>query len=76
MLEQGEKAPESLIKAFNKAMTYPLDTLIIGRGGGANEDLSAFNDEKLVRALADSPIPIISAVGHEIDTTLCQFRSC
>lgn len=44
---QGEKAPESLIKAFNKAITYPLDTLIIGRGGGANEDLSAFNDENL-----------------------------
>ena len=72
---QGEKAPESLIKAFNKAITYPLDTLIIGRGGGANEDLSAFNDEKLVRALADSPIPIISAVGHEIDTTLCDLVS-
>lgn len=70
---QGEKAPESLLKAVMKANTYPLDILIIGRGGGANEDLSAFNDEKLVRTLANISIPTISAVGHEIDTTLCDL---
>ena len=69
-LVQGEQAPESLLKAFYKSQEYELDTLIIGRGGGASEDLSAFNDEKLVRAVATSKMPIIAAVGHEIDTTL------
>ena len=47
--------------------------MIIGRGGGASEDLSAFNDEKLVRAAAEFPVPIISAVGHEIDFTLIDY---
>ena len=50
-----------------------LDTLIIGRGGGSSEDLSAFNDESLIRALYKCEIPIISAVGHEIDTTLTDL---
>ena len=72
-LVQGEQAPASLLKAFNKAQEYDLDTLIIGRGGGASEDLSAFNDETLVRAVAKSKIPIIAAVGHEIDTTLIDY---
>lgn len=70
---QGESAPKELLKAFNESQKYDLDTLIIGRGGGASEDLSAFNDETLVRALANSKMPIISAVGHEIDTTLVDF---
>ncbi len=72
---QGEKAPSSLIEALKRAESYPLDTIIIGRGGGSNEDLSAFNDEMLVRAVADCPIPIISAVGHEIDYTLVDLAS-
>ena len=72
-LVQGEQAPASLLKAFNKAQEYDLDTLIIGRGGGASEDLSAFNDEALVRAVAKSKMPIIAAVGHEIDTTLIDY---
>lgn len=72
-LVQGEQAPERLLKAFNKSQEYELDTLIIGRGGGASEDLSAFNDEKLVRALSNSKMPIIAAVGHEIDTTLVDY---
>lgn len=72
---QGEKAPLSLIEALKRAESYPLDTIIIGRGGGSNEDLSAFNDEMLVRAVADCPIPIISAVGHEIDYTLVDLAS-
>ena len=72
-LVQGEQAPASLLKAFNKAQEYDLDTLIIGRGGGASEDLSAFNDETLVRAVAKSKMPIIAAVGHEIDTTLIDY---
>lgn len=72
---QGEKAPSMLVDAIKKAETYPLDTIIIGRGGGSNEDLSAFNDEMLVRAIAACPIPIISAVGHEIDYTLVDLAS-
>lgn len=72
-LVQGEQAPASLLKAFNKAQQYDLDTLIIGRGGGASEDLSAFNDETFVRAVARSKMPIIAAVGHEIDTTLIDY---
>lgn len=72
-LVQGEQAPKELLKAFNKSQEYDLDTLIIGRGGGASEDLSAFNDETLVRAISTSKMPVISAVGHEIDSTLVDF---
>ncbi len=72
-LVQGEQAPGELLKAFYKSQEYDLDTLIIGRGGGASEDLSAFNDEKLVRAISKSKFPIIAAVGHEIDTTLIDY---
>ena len=70
---QGENAPKELLKAFQLAQTYPLDTLLIGRGGGASEDLSAFNDEALVRAIADSKMPVIACIGHEIDSTLVDF---
>ena len=70
---QGDNAPKELLNAFNIAQTYPLDTLLIGRGGGASEDLSAFNDETLVRALAGSKMPIIACIGHEIDSTLVDF---
>ena len=70
---QGENAPKELLKAFEIAQTYPLDTLLIGRGGGASEDLSAFNDEKLVRAIANSKMPVIACIGHEIDSTLVDF---
>jgi exodeoxyribonuclease VII large subunit len=74
-LVQGKEAPASLLKALETAETYPLDTLILARGGGSEEDLSAFNDERLARALANSPIPTVSAVGHEIDTTLIDYVS-
>lgn len=70
---QGDSAPKELLKAFNKSQEYDLDTLIIGRGGGASEDLGAFNDETLVRAIAKSKMPVIAAVGHEIDTTLVDY---
>lgn len=74
-LVQGANAPQSLIKALKTAEKYDLDTIIIGRGGGANEDLSAFNDEGVVRAIAECNIPIISAVGHEIDFTLSDLAA-
>lgn len=70
---QGDNAPKELLKAFQESQKYDLDTLIIGRGGGASEDLSAFNDETLVRAIANSKMPVIAAVGHEIDSTLVDF---
>ena len=70
---QGDNAPKELLNAFNIAQTYPLDTLLIGRGGGASEDLSAFNDETLVRAIAQSKMPVIACIGHEIDSTLVDF---
>ena len=72
-LVQGEQAPSELLKAFEESQKYDLDTLIIGRGGGASDDLSAFNDEKLVRAVSNSKMPIIAAVGHEIDMTLIDY---
>lgn len=70
---QGANAPQELVAALKKAYTYPLDTIIVGRGGGSNEDLNAFNDEELVRTIYRSPIPVIAAVGHEIDFTLVDF---
>lgn len=78
-LVQGAAAPESLRKALELAQAArfldTLDTLIIGRGGGSAEDLHAFNDEALARAIAASRIPIISAVGHEIDFTISDFAA-
>ena len=71
---QGEGAAESLIggiEYFN--LDRPVDTVILGRGGGSIEDLWAFNDERLARAIAASRIPIISAVGHETDFTIADF---
>jgi len=72
-LVQGSEAPKELLKALKSAKNSEIDTLIIGRGGGASEDLSAFNDETLVREAANFPVPIISAVGHEIDFTLIDY---
>ena len=72
-LVQGQDAPKSLLEALKKAKESNIDTLIIGRGGGASEDLSAFNDETLVREAAKFTVPIISAVGHEIDFTLIDY---
>ena len=73
-LVQGQDAPASLIKALNKANNDNfVDLIIIGRGGGSIEDLSCFNDEGLARAIFASRIPIISAVGHEADYSICDF---
>jgi exodeoxyribonuclease VII large subunit len=73
---QGAQAAEQLIAALNLANRRDeCDVLIIGRGGGASEDLWCFNDERLVRAIASSLLPIISAVGHESDITLSDFAA-
>ncbi|MCR5079197.1 MAG: exodeoxyribonuclease VII large subunit [Bacilli bacterium] len=72
-LVQGKEAPKDLLRALKLAENSNLDVLIIGRGGGSSEDLGAFNDETLVRAVASCEIPVISAVGHEIDTTLIDL---
>ncbi|MDY5441114.1 MAG: exodeoxyribonuclease VII large subunit [Candidatus Enteromonas sp.] len=74
-LVQGEEAPKALCEALEEASKAKLDVLIIGRGGGSKEDLWAFNDETLARKVAAFPVPVISAVGHEIDTTLVDYVS-
>jgi exodeoxyribonuclease VII large subunit len=71
---QGDGAVEELVSAIERASRWKdCDTLIVGRGGGARDDLWAFNDERVARALASCPIPTISAVGHEVDITLCDL---
>lgn len=70
---QGAGAVPSLWEAFRKAEKINPDVIIIGRGGGSIEDMWCFNDEQLARMIAASPIPVISAVGHEIDFTICDF---
>jgi len=71
---QGEGSAESMIDALGFfAQKRCADVLIIGRGGGSTEDLWEFNDERLARAIYACPIPVISAVGHETDFTICDF---
>jgi exodeoxyribonuclease VII large subunit len=71
---QGDSAPESLCFALDQVARWgKADLVIIGRGGGGREDLWAFNDERVARALAACPVPTISAVGHEIDMSICDL---
>lgn len=72
-LVQGKDAPQSIIKAIKESERYSLDILIIGRGGGSFEDLIAYNDESLVRYVYTLKIPVISAVGHDINSTLLDL---
>jgi exodeoxyribonuclease VII large subunit len=72
---QGVDAPPALVKAIQSLILQSPDLMIIARGGGSIEDLWAFNDERVVRAVAGSNIPIISGVGHETDFTLCDFAA-
>lgn len=74
VLVQGEGAPPQLVAALEQLNTrQAADVIIIGRGGGSIEELWAFNDERVARAVAASRIPVISAVGHETDFTICDF---
>lgn len=75
---QGETAPGEIVAAITRAEAFsririPLDLLIIGRGGGSIEDLAAFNDERVARAIFACTLPVVSAVGHEIDFVISDF---
>lgn len=73
---QGEKSADSIVKNIKLAEEKAnFDTIILGRGGGSFEDLFSFNEEKVVRAIADAKTPIISSVGHETDTTLADLAA-
>ncbi len=73
-LVQGDMAARDMIKTLDRLYRLDgIDTVIIGRGGGSAEDLHCFNDEALARKIYESPFPVISAVGHETDFTICDF---
>ena len=70
---QGEGAADSIVRGIEALDALGLDVLIVGRGGGSIEDLWAFNEEKVARAIFDCSTPVISAVGHETDTTIADY---
>lgn len=72
-LVQGDGAADSIVNAIQTLDAFGVDTIIVGRGGGSIEDLWAFNEEKVARAVFECTTPIISAVGHETDTTICDY---
>ncbi len=72
---QGEGAADTIVAAIKRLDDMGLDTLIVGRGGGSSEDLWAFNEEKVVRAIFEAKTPIITGIGHEVDFTLSDYAS-
>jgi exodeoxyribonuclease VII large subunit len=73
---QGRGAPESIVDGLRRLAAHPqVDVVIVARGGGSFEDLLPFSDERVVRAVASCPVPVVSAVGHEQDTPLCDLAA-
>ena len=70
---QGEGAAESIVQGIRMLEHADVDVMIVGRGGGSMEDLWAFNEESVARAIFESSVPVISAVGHETDTTIADY---
>jgi exodeoxyribonuclease VII large subunit len=74
VLVQGAQAPDSIVAGLARLARHPgVEVVIVARGGGSREDLAAFNDERVVRAIAAMPVPVVSAVGHEVDVTLADL---
>ncbi len=72
-LVQGSEAPGQIVAALEALWSVGVDVIIVARGGGSLEELWAFNDERVARAIAASPVPVISGVGHEVDFTIADF---
>lgn len=73
-LVQGDDAPRSIVVALERIERYPgVDVVIVGRGGGSGDDLMAFNDERVVRKIAALRVPVVSAIGHEVDISLADL---
>src|SRR5439155_14248274 len=73
---QGPRAATEIVAAIGALCEHPdVDVVVLTRGGGSFEDLLPFSDERVVRAVADCPVPVVSAVGHEQDTPLCDLAA-